>query len=129
MAIRLETMRKHVQTYFDAHTSKMGLTGVRFEIREKKNMPKFYWNCDGVAYSNQRLVILQREYLEKTWVQQDKIEDLVIHELMHIFVHKKYGDDVKAHGREFRRECVNYGIHPAISGYKRYLEESRSGKA
>jgi predicted SprT family Zn-dependent metalloprotease len=129
MAMRLETMRKHIQKYFDTHTSKMELNGVKFEILEKKNMPKFYWNCDGIAYSSQRLVILQKEYLEKTWGEQDKIEDLVIHELMHIFVNKKYGANVKSHGKEFRRECANYGIHPAISGYKRFLEESRGVKS
>lgn len=129
MVIRLETMRKRIQTYFNIHTSKMGLTGVKFEIAEKKNMPKFYWNCDGVAYASQKLIILQKEYLEKTWSEQDKIEDLVIHELMHIFVHKKYGRNVKSHGKEFRRECVEYGIHPAISGYKRFLEESSSVKS
>jgi predicted SprT family Zn-dependent metalloprotease len=123
--MHLGTLKAGVKKHVEYHMSKMGLDNITFEILRKREMPKFKWGCEGLAYCSENRIVLQREYLETEWKNQDKVEDLIIHELMHIFVNKKYGPYVASHGKEFRRACVAYGIHPAVSGYKRILEESR----
>jgi len=52
-----------------------------------------------------------------TLADQDEVREVVLHEIAHAIVHKRFGKEAPAHGREFRSVCDELGVKP-----RRYVD-------
>jgi SprT protein len=47
-----------------------------------------------------------------TLADQDEVREVVLHEIAHAIVHKRFGKEASAHGKEFRSVCDELGVKP-----------------
>jgi len=85
---------------------------IAIELRYSEDMPEFNWHLAGIAYGVHR-IILNRDFIELNWDDIKAIEDLVVHEVIHLMMPM-----TEHHGKLFKETCVAHDVHPGILGGK-----------
>ncbi|MCO4755932.1 MAG: DUF2786 domain-containing protein, partial [Bacteriovoracaceae bacterium] len=87
---------------------------VAFESKDKLG----YFNADNFQIGINKSLV----YLAKPEV----LKNILRHELAHMSVHLKHGDEVQAHGVEFRETCKTYGWDKNVFGAYGDLQKENS---
>ncbi len=113
----LNLIRARVGALVNYHSPLIGVPTIRGARVRWEVVPVLAWPnhwCAGVAWGKTR-VEFSRKVITRKWPNMDWLDDLVVHELMHLKIDEPRG---VMHGPAYKKAMVEYGYHPIAMGWR-----------